>query len=161
MTEVDGVVVAVESGDAWLKLSQPTGGCGRCDEPGGCRAGLLQASVGGQDRDTLRIANRCGVSVGDRVRLTIQDGMSLQAALLTYGVGTVLLLLGAIGGRTLAGEAWRDVGAALGMLAGVLLSVLCSRLLNRSRHWRSRMQIHMEPVGAQSSSIRGCVHEHD
>lgn len=36
MMEARARILRIENGQAWVKLSGKQGGCGRCDEPGGC-----------------------------------------------------------------------------------------------------------------------------
>ena len=40
-------VLRVEDDPAWHEMSENAGGCGRCDEPGGCRSVQLAHAFGG------------------------------------------------------------------------------------------------------------------
>lgn len=136
-------VERIEQGRAWLTLKGRAGGCGRCDEPGGCRSVQLSHAFG-TPREQFVLPATPGIEVGDRVRITIPDGVPLRVALLSYGLGVVLLLLGAALGTMLGDAALADLRALLGALAGLALAFAVNRVLARSRRWRA--SLHMELV---------------
>ena len=87
-------VLRVENELAWLEMSENAGGCGRCDEPGGCRSVQLAHAFGGAEK-VFALPMSVPVKPGDKVVISIPDGAPLSAALAAYGLATVLLLVGA------------------------------------------------------------------
>ncbi len=149
-------VERIEQGRAWLQLNGNAGGCGRCDEPGGCRSVQLTHAFG-SPRDRISLPVTSGIRVGDQVRITIADGVPLRAALLSYGLGVVLLLLGAALGTMLSEAAMADLYALFGALAGLALAFALNRVLARSRRWRMSPQ--MERVEAAQAAAQPCTRE--
>lgn len=141
MIEAKGVVVRVEQGRAWVKVSDRQEGCGRCDEPGGCRSVKLAYAVKGPN-DTFSVPDGIGVRVGEQVVVRMDDGAPLRGALASYGVGAALLLVGAALGHMLAGEHSQDLFAVVGGGAGLGAAFALNRLLYRSRRWRQ--MLHMD-----------------
>lgn len=125
-------VVRLEEGFAWVKLDEQAGGCGRCDEPGGCRAAQLTHAFGAP-RDTFRVADPRGVArcPGQSVALAVAPGLPLRAAMLLYALPAGLLLLGAAGGQWL-------MGSDLAALAGGGLAMAAGFALARGRAGRRR-----------------------
>ncbi|HRP94927.1 MAG TPA: SoxR reducing system RseC family protein [Rhodocyclaceae bacterium] len=141
MIEARGVVVRVEQGRAWVKVSDRQEGCGRCDEPGGCRSVKLAYAVKGPN-DTFSVPDGIGVRVGEQVVVRMDDGAPLRGALASYGVGAALLLVGAALGHMLAGEGSQDLFAVVGGAIGLGAAFALNRLLYRSRRWRQ--MLHMD-----------------
>lgn len=139
-------VQRIEGDRAWLKVIDAGGGCGRCDEPGGCRAVQITQAFG-LPRDEFVLPCEVGVSVGDRVRIRIAEGAALRAALLSYGLGVILLLAGAAAGSGFGGATNADLRAAIGGAAGLLLAFLANRLLARSRSWRNGLRMELVAEG--------------
>lgn len=140
MMEARAVVIAVEGGRARVNVAEHVGGCGRCDEPGGCRATRLTDVFKGA-APSFELDNHIGVRAGDRVRLIIPDGAPLTGALASYGLGVLLLIVGALLGRVIGGDG--DGAALLGALAGLAFAVVGNRALHRSRGWRRRLVVEM------------------
>lgn len=143
-------VLRVEGGQVWLKVADVGGGCGRCDEPGGCRS-LQITQAFGAPRGEFVLPLSVPVQVGDRVLISIPDGAPLSAALASYGLATVLLVLGAAIGNGLAESGAGDQFALAGAGAGLALAWALNRLLARSRNWRYRLRMELAPVA-------DCVH---
>ena len=156
MMEAFAHVERIEHGRAWLRLSSRGGGCGRCDEPGGCRSVQL-THVLGAPRDLFALPTRPDIRVGDRVRITIPEGAPLQAALLGYGLGVLLLLIGAALGVASGDGAADDLRALVGALTGLTLSFVLNRLLARSRRWRTRLQMELSPAGEAPGPDHACA----
>ncbi|PKO56172.1 MAG: Fis family transcriptional regulator [Betaproteobacteria bacterium HGW-Betaproteobacteria-21] len=140
MTSVPAEVVRVDKGQAWVRISERQGGCGRCDEPGGCRSMRITDAFGAP-KQVFVLPDPFGLHPGDRVSIAIPDGAPLRAALLSYGLGAGLMLAGAAAGNSLAGLAPGDLGAGLGALAGLGLAVMINRILARSRRWRGGLNM--------------------
>lgn len=148
--EAQARVERVEAGRVWVKVSDEGRGCGRCDEPGGCRSIRITDALG-RPSQVFTLATDLPLSVGDRVLIHIPDGAPLRAALVSYGLGAVLLLLGAALGKSFAPPAAVDLWAAIGAGAGLALAYAGNRILARSRNWRA--QLRME-IAADSA----CTH---
>ncbi len=144
-------VQRVDRDSAWLKVTDAGGGCGRCNEPGGCRAVQITQAFG-LPRDEFALPLAEGIRAGDRVRITIPDGAPLEAALVSYGLGAVLLVVGAALGAMLAGDAAADLYAAVGAAVGLILAVLFNRVLTRSRNWRARLKMELASEAACTHS---------
>ena len=82
---------------------------------------------------------------GDKVVISIPDGAPLKAALASYGLGVVLLVVGAALGEVWSADGAGDLGAALGGLAGLLLAFALNRVLFRSRNWRAQLTMKLAP----------------
>lgn len=143
-------VLRVEGGQVWLKVADVGGGCGRCDEPGGCRS-LQITQAFGAPKGEFVLPLSVPVLVGDRVLITIPDGAPLSAALASYGLATVLLVLGAAIGNGFARSGEGDLFALVGAGAGLAVAWVLNRLLARSRNWRYRLRMELAPATA-------CVH---
>jgi sigma-E factor negative regulatory protein RseC len=142
MIETGAVVVRTGEGKAWVRLLEHHGCCGRCNEPGGCQAPQLAEMFRGRGR-TFAIDDPFGLHVDEQVRIVIDDGMPLKAALSSYGLGTALVLGGAALGVWLTPAARADLGAVTGLALGVALTmlILCVRARWRdSSVWRLRVE---------------------
>lgn len=142
MIEARAVVLRVADGQARLRVLDREDGCGRCDEPGGCRSVRLAYAVR-PPKSEFDLPDTLGVTVGEEVLLRMQDGSALRGALAGYGLGVVLLLAGAGTGQALAPAGQTDVFALAGALAGLVLAWVGNRLLHRSRRWRGSLAMHM------------------
>lgn len=119
--DIEGVVRRIDGGDALVELTAPQGGCGRCDEPGGCRSGILARPLGQPCRE-FRLRNAIGARVGDRVVVRLQDGAVARSALAAYGLPVLGLLAGAAAGVTLLAGIDADVAGAGGSIVGLGLA---------------------------------------
>lgn len=138
-------VLRVEGRQAWLELAETAGGCGRCDEPGGCRSVQIHHAFGLPEK-VFSLPVDFPVGPGDRVVISIPDGAPLSAALVAYGLGTVLLLLGAALGSLVAPDGRADLFGVIGGVAGLALAWLINRALPRSRRWRHRLRLELAPA---------------
>ena len=144
-------VLRVETGRAWLRVTDAGGGCGRCGEPGGCRSVQITQAFGLPKAEFV-LPTTLELHAGDKVVVSIPDGAPLKAALASYGLGAVLLVVGAALGSMWSAVGTGDLGAALGGLAGLILAFALNRLLFRSRGWRAqlRMELATQAVCLQS-----------
>lgn len=116
---VEAMVTRTEGELAWVKVVQEGGGCGRCEEPGGCRSAMLGDALGVRCRE-YAVANTLQAVQGVRVAVDVPDGVPLRAAGWAYGFPLLGLLLGAAVARACgAGDASMALGAALGVCAAV------------------------------------------
>lgn len=126
---VTGVVRRVEEGDAWVEVAVG-GGCGRCNEPGGC-GGVNVARPLALQSTNVRVANRIQARPGDTVAVVVDDGVPLRAALLAYGWPVLGIIGGAAAGTLAASPGQGDLLASLGALAGGLVAYLAGRARSR------------------------------
>lgn len=147
MIQARARVLRVDGDQAWVKMTDSAGGCGRCDEPGGCRSVQITQAFGAGRRE-FRLPMRVPVAVGDEVVISIPDGAPLKVALASYGLATLLLLLGAALGTQLGGATHGDALALAGAALGLLLAWRANRLLMRSRLWREQMRMDLAPASA-------------
>lgn len=152
MMEARAVVVCLDGDHAWVRVSEQAGGCGRCDEPGGCRSVKL-TTVFKSPTETFRLPNAIGARPGDNVRICIDDGAPLRAALASYALAAVLLVGGGALGAMADGGG--DMAVLAGAVGGLVLAWLVNRVLLRSRSWRSSLS--MVVVGA----VPSCGHAAD
>jgi sigma-E factor negative regulatory protein RseC len=133
MTEARATVLRVADGQVWLRLEDRPGGCGRCDEPGGCRATRL-TDVFKSSGEMIRLPNTLGSRVGDGVIIGVPEGAPLRAALLGYVLPLGLML--GFGGLSLllAPFATADANVLAGVGAGLLVGVAAGRRL--TGRWR-------------------------
>lgn len=146
-------ILRVENDLAWLELAGVAGGCGRCDEPGGCRSMQLAHAFGGAEK-VFALPLSFPVKPGDQVVISIPDGAPLTAALAAYGLATLLLLAGAAVGSLLGGDGRADLYGLVGGVAGLALAWSINRALPRSRNWRHRLRMELAPEGACVQSLQ-------
>lgn len=132
MIEVPGEVVELQDGRARVRAAARSGGCGRCNEPGGCGSAKVGSMFRTEHAD-IWVRNELGVAVGERVLVCLDEGVSMQAALLGYMVPVVGIVLGAAVGVFFAGTASVDGAAVVGALAGLAGGVLVSRWMGRGQ----------------------------
>jgi sigma-E factor negative regulatory protein RseC len=113
------------------------GGCGRCQEPGGCGGQSLVQMFCRTPRQ-YRVKNTCAAQPGDRVVVVLPEGVLSRHATLGYGLPLAGLLLGALVGDMVSGRAGNGgalAGAALGLLlAWGIVYGYARRLTGNSRN---------------------------
>lgn len=140
MIEAQAIVVDVGDGQVQVRVSDRQDGCGRCDEPGGCRS-IRIAHAFKAPQEVFRVTDTLGLKKGDRVLVSMDDGAPLRGAIVSYGLGAVLLVVGAGLGHMWGGVGLEDVSALVGAASGLVLAIVVNRLLHFSRTWRNAMQI--------------------
>ncbi len=145
-------VLRFEAGRVWLRVTDAGGGCGRCDEPGGCRSIQITQAFG-LPKAEFAMDTTLNLQAGDKVVISIPDGAPLKVALASYGLGVVLLISGAALGSLLSADGTGDLGAALGGLAGLVLAFAVNRLLFRSRGWRAQLSMELATQAVCLQSI--------
>ena len=154
MIESRARVLWSSNGRMRVRVEDRPVGCGRCDEPGGCRSVRLTEALGGPTEE-FELVNAVHARQGDEVWIRIQSGAPLRAAIASYGLGALLLLIGAGAGHYLAGTGYEDVAALAGGVSGLVLAIGLNRLLQRSRTWRHGLAVEIV------SADRACRHERD
>lgn len=147
-------VLDVRAGAVRLRVAD-SGGCGRCDEPGGCRA-LRITDAFGLPRNEFVLPSTLALQVGDEVSIRIAEGSALKAALASYGLGALLLIGGAALGQLSAGTDGGDAAALVGGVLGLLLATGVNRFLMRSRNWRRQFELELLPAAPAAAA---CVHD--
>ncbi|OPZ05325.1 MAG: Positive regulator of sigma(E), RseC/MucC [Alphaproteobacteria bacterium ADurb.BinA305] len=99
--------------------------------------------VFGMPRDEFSIPADARFAAGDAVVIRIPDGAPLRAALVSYGLGTLLLLVGAAFGSLLGGVQHGDAWGLAGGVAGLALAWVVNRMLSRSRNWRNSLSMEL------------------
>lgn len=140
MIEARAVVLRVEAGRAWVKVTDRQDGCGRCDEPGGCRSVKIAYALKAPS-DVFSLPDSVGVQPGEHVRVRMNDGAPLAGAMASYGLGAILLLSGAAAGHFVAPAGAEDLSALLGGVGGLTFAIVVNRLLYRSRRWRGALRL--------------------
>lgn len=138
MIEARATVVRVEPGRAWFKVDDRQDGCGRCDEPGGCRSVKLAYSIK-PPTEVFSLPDDSGLQPGEPVLIRMKDGAPLLGALGSYGLGACLLVAGAVLGHLIASQGREDLFALFGGSLGILIAIGFNRLLHRSRRWRGTL----------------------
>lgn len=124
MTTIRAIVRALDGDQAFVEVE--AGGCGRCHEKGGCGGqNLTQMFCSGPK--TYRADNRAGAKVGDRVTVAIAAGSVRRTANIAYGLPLLATIGGAVLGTSLSG----DLGAILGAVSCLVISVFYIRLRSR------------------------------
>jgi len=116
-TTVCGVVRNVEGDQADVEVEQ--GGCGRCNEPGGCGGQSLTRMFASGPRK-FRVDNQFGASVGDRVTIAIAAGNVRRSANLAYGIPLLAMIAGAVIGTAVRGDLGGMLGAACALFPALL-----------------------------------------
>ena len=142
MIEARAIVLRVAGERAWVRVIDRAGGCGRCDEPGGCRSTKIAYALKAPN-EVFDVPNRIAAEAGEAVRIRIAEGAPLRGALASYGLGACLLLVGAAIGHSLAPAGGADAYALAGGVTGLAMAAVAGRVLLRSRSWRSALQVEM------------------
>ena len=117
MIDAPGVVTALDGDYAIVRMDET--GCGRCHEAGGCGGQNIGKMFCSAPR-TFRVLNQEHSAVGDRVKVSIPEGVVKRSAALAYGLPLLALFAGSFGGSAIAGEAGAMIGAVLGVLCAWL-----------------------------------------
>ncbi|MCP5269080.1 MAG: SoxR reducing system RseC family protein [Zoogloeaceae bacterium] len=136
MSETKATVSALDGEYALVRTGD--GGCGRCNEPGGCGGVNVTQMFCSQPRE-WRVLNPRGAKVGEEVRVAIADGALTATALTLYVLPLALLFVGAILGAVLFSE----LGGILGALSGLILAWRWVVHQQKKRHCDSRFHPHI------------------
>ncbi len=130
MAERDASVVQTMQSPQGLLLARLEfdiqGGCGRCNEPGGC-GGISLAQPLCAKPKSMVVSDPIGLSVGDKVRVAIPDDLLSRGVTRTYVVSLGLFFAGSLLGAALLPDLlpirWQvshDVGAMIGAGFGLV-----------------------------------------
>jgi sigma-E factor negative regulatory protein RseC len=118
----------IEGDIAWV-VSEAPSSCGACGGKG-CGSSVF-ARVWHADAAEYPVANPIHASAGEAVVIGLPDGALLHAALASYGMPLVMLLVGA----GIGGQFFGEPGAIIGGLSGLAIAALWIRLSSRLRVW--------------------------
>lgn len=121
MIETPARIRRTEGDTAWV-VSEAPSSCGACAGKG-CGSSVF-ARFWHADAAEYPVANPIGASAGEAVVIGLPDGALLHAALASYGVTLLMLLVCAVLGKYFAGEP----GAIIGGLSGLALAAVWIRL---------------------------------
>lgn len=117
---IEASVVRVEGDLAWVRAGGQ-GGCGRCEEAGGCRSDVLGDVFGKRCRE-YSVENSQAAQPGQQVSIEVPDGIPLRAALLAYVMPLAFVFMFATLSWTAGAAEWLViVASALGLVCSVLL----------------------------------------
>lgn len=129
MIEEPGTVVAIDGVHAEVRTERRSV-CGGCAARDGCGTSLIERLLGTRP-NRVRALNQAQARVGERVMLGIPEQGLLGASLAVYLVPVSGLVIGALLGERLLGQAVgvgpADWAALLGTVAGFALSLLWLR----------------------------------
>jgi len=122
MNESDGVIVHVEGGIAWIRMSQPGNPCGACARHEGCSVNAGTVLDGSQRERILKLPNDIAARQGDQVIVRTADGTVLKAVGRVYGLPLILgmavaILLLSLSGSELQAFAGLMIGLGAGFFA--------------------------------------------
>ena len=140
MIEAHATVVSASGDRLRVRVDPARGGCGRCNEPGGCGAARI-SDLFCPNRNEFEIDNSIGARSGDEVILCIAEGASLRAALVGYGLPVGLVVAGAAVGTAFATSGAEDLWAFAGALVGVVMALPIGRGLRRRGGWHSEIEL--------------------
>lgn len=135
--------------DMALVETQPAAACAGCEQAHGCPE---SAAAGRAWR--VEAVNACGAVPGDEVALALAPGGLTTLAALAYLVPALFAVIGAALGSGLA-PVDPDVGAGLGLLAGLALAVGLLVLLHPRLAKARRLRLTIVEIHARSRGEEG------
>lgn len=126
MNEVNAVVRRTGDGCVWLE-TEGVSSCSRC-KGGGCSSVSISRLFCSSSSREFRVECDQSLQVGDVVRLGLEEGEVLRAALLAYGLPLLGLIAGALAGSQLSGSGSELVSVICGF-AGFVLALGAVRVL--------------------------------
>lgn len=148
--DIEAIVTRTDQDHVFVKVNEQPGGCGRCHEEGGCSSGALTQIFRSRNCREFRLPNNIGARDGDKVMVSLADGVTLKAALAVYMLPVVCILLGAWLGTWLAGPSGSDRLATLGAVTGFIVSMVLVAVYRR-RHAANAMA---QPVLSRHVGMR-------
>jgi sigma-E factor negative regulatory protein RseC len=141
MIEETAQVVRVERGQVWVETRRRST-CSGCAAEKGCGTAVL-SKVLGQRRTQIRVLADMSLDVGDQVVIGIAARSLVRGSLAVYAVPLLLLLLGAVLGRLVAGSGlWASAETASlvlglgGLAAGLLWLKYFTRYIQDDRNYQ-------------------------
>lgn len=138
MIDANATVTSLDGDYAIVQMEETTG-CGRCYEEGGCGGNNLGKMLCNSP-GTFRVLNSGNASVGDRVTITIDEGVIRDSVILAYVLPLLSLFIGAFAGLSFAGEAGAIGGSIVGLIAAWVALRRIQRRKIASRHFQPRIK---------------------
>ena len=133
MIEEDARVVSVEDGFASVETARGSS-CSSCAAESGCGTSVV-AKLLGERTSRLRVFDRIGVEVGDRVVIGIADSVLTRASVLAYLLPLLALMLTVFAAQAAGAE---DAVVALVGILGLALGLLAAGRLTEGASARER-----------------------
>ena len=121
--EQTGYVVAKQNGEVKIRVLRESACGGNCSGCHGCPANAIFVTVKDDPEQPFQ--------VGEAVVLQMSSKQFLGGTLGSYGIMTLLILLGAIGGYAMTKQ---EGASVLGALLGVLMGTLWIKFVFRDHH---------------------------
>lgn len=118
MIEVNGKVMKVEAGFAWIRREEGQM-CSQCDLMTGCKSMAITQLFCNKEA-TFRVRDPLGVAIGEKVRVAIAEKALLAGAVAGYGIPVLSLIIGALLGIYLGEESLSILGGSVGFLGAII-----------------------------------------
>jgi sigma-E factor negative regulatory protein RseC len=141
-------VVRADADDAYALVEVIDGGCGSCNEAGGCGSAHLTRMFCLAPR-RYRVRNDIKAAAGAVVTVTLPAAALRRHIVLAYGLPLIGLLGGALLGD-LAGEAGALVGAACGL--GLAWGLAWKRMAQRAASGKTLIEPYIASVKSQEEN---------
>lgn len=137
LIEESATVVERDGDYVWVEASN-SAGCSSCGSSSRCGTGMLSGILG-KRRNLLRIRDHLGLQVGEQVMLGTVPGQLVKAAVITYLLPLLLMVITAIGASGLDLD---DSGVMVTSLGGLMLGFLLVQLISR-RHESGLVEVQL------------------
>ena len=159
MAEQIGIVTGIDPGGWARVLTDRNGACGGCHSGhgGGCHSCLAGAKF------ESRATNTVGAQPGDLVKVSLDSKRYFTGVALLYLLPVAALLIGALAGVWVGGQAgWTETaGGILGAIVGVGVAVLFLVRLDRSKSASRRLTPSVvEVLSSGNSTARPAAVKH-
>jgi len=129
MLEEDALIVDLEDGFIWVEaMSQSS--CNHCSANQGCGTASLQKWFN-RSPNRLRMANKPGFSVGDKVVIGIPEQALVKGSLMIYMFPLLALIAGAMLGALVNDWLGWDFKEVASIIAGFASFAVCFRSIQR------------------------------
>jgi sigma-E factor negative regulatory protein RseC len=132
MIETRTRIVSVSNGTAWVQPTEDSG-CGGCGSRSSCAVSGLSKYFARHQR-SIPVPCDASARPGEELMVAVNESELLRAGLMAYLLPALLAVAGAAIGAV---NGLGDKGAVLGMVGGVVLGLLVSRLLTRKPRLRT------------------------
>ena len=122
----NGIILELREDEAFVSLTGAEE-CESCAAKGSC----FTLSSKRKREDKLWLRNEVGAAVGDMVELELAPSASLKVISVTFLVPVLLLVFGYMFASS-GSDGQRAVGAAIGLVTGVIIALLVNRKLAAS-----------------------------
>lgn len=132
MIETRARIVRIDGATAWVAPTEDSG-CGGCGSRSSCAVSGLAKYFSHQQK-LVPVPCDAGAKPGEELTVSVTEGELLKAGLMAYLLPTAL---GVAGAAYAAVGGYGDAGSVAGMVGGVALGLLVSRLMAR----RARLRV--------------------